>query len=462
MINFWSIVKLTVTLAIRSHLFQLLLGVLLLVVFVLPNTISGDGTAQGFIQISLKYNLATVGFILSVSTIWLSCYTMNNDIDGHQLHLIFTKAIPRWKVWVGKFTGVLLIHVLMLGISTAAIYGQVMWKFEHSDYTEREKVRLTNEVLVGRRSYFPQLVDIDKAVEKRNAEIMKNLQYKYGENADRMAKSTERSTRKKIISSISRVEFGPTMAREWTISGLPVDSSEPIYLRYRAYVDNLYSTTGNQKQTAGLWGAQLTKEDGKDSNGEMTYKSYFRNVSNRPMPFIGGAFHEVRLPGIIVDRTGDARLRYINFDMMRKEQFFQPKDGPLLLIKVVGFFNNYMRAVGVLFVWLTFIAALSCFCATFTSLFSALFLSSAYLIIGLLVSFAFANSDSFFMTIMAVLFINPEGFDVSTLMADGRLIEYTLIFKHFILGTFIFKAVPFITLGIMIYNKREIGLVVKK
>lgn len=462
MINFWSIVKLTVTLAVRSHLFQVLLGILLLVVFLLPNTIAGDGTAQGFIQISLKYNLATVGFILTASTVWLSCYTMNNDIDGHQLHLIFTKAIPRWKVWMGKFLGVFLIHIIMLAVSAIVMYVQIMWKYENSNYTKIEKARLANEVLVGRRTYYPKIVDVNQIVEEQNKENLKNLQFKLGNNAAAMTRSMKRSRMKKVIKNVSRVGFGPTKAREWTISGLPVDSKEPIYLRYRAYVDNLFSSTGKQKQTAGLWGAQLTTEDGKDSNGEMTYKSYFRNVSNRPIPFIGGAFHELRLPGIIVDRNGDARLRYINFDMRRKEQFFQPKDGPLLLIKVVSFFNNYMRAVCVLCVWLAFIAALSCFCATFTSLFSALFLSCAYLSIGMLVSFALANSESSIRTILEILFVTPEAFDVSSLIADGRLIEFSLIFKHFILSSFIFKAIPFIAFGIMIYNNREIGLVVKK
>ena len=79
---FWAIVKLTLRNAVRSHLFQLLLFLLLLCVVLIPSTISGDGTAGGFIRISLLYSLSAVSTILALSSIWLGCFVMAQDIDN--------------------------------------------------------------------------------------------------------------------------------------------------------------------------------------------------------------------------------------------------------------------------------------------------------------------------------------------------------------------------------------------
>ena len=80
---FFAIAALTVRHAVRSHIFQLLLGVLLLCVLLIPGT-AGDSTAAGFIQVSLLYSLSTVLLILALSSIWLGCFVMCHDVDSYQ------------------------------------------------------------------------------------------------------------------------------------------------------------------------------------------------------------------------------------------------------------------------------------------------------------------------------------------------------------------------------------------
>ena len=98
MISFWSIVKLTWRSALRSHIFQLLLAVLTVCIIALPLTIAGDGTAYGYIQVSLKYNMSVVAFILSMSSIWLACSVMTQDMESYQLHMIVSKPVSRMKI----------------------------------------------------------------------------------------------------------------------------------------------------------------------------------------------------------------------------------------------------------------------------------------------------------------------------------------------------------------------------
>ena len=45
MISLWAIIKLTARAALRSYVVQLLLAILMLSAFLVPATISGDGTA---------------------------------------------------------------------------------------------------------------------------------------------------------------------------------------------------------------------------------------------------------------------------------------------------------------------------------------------------------------------------------------------------------------------------------
>ncbi|HPO91487.1 MAG TPA: hypothetical protein PLJ44_10295, partial [Victivallales bacterium] len=80
MTPFLAIAKLTCRATMRSYVFHFLFLLLLAVIFILPNTIISDGTAKGLIYVSLKYCLGVSGFLLSLSTIWVSCFTLSNDL----------------------------------------------------------------------------------------------------------------------------------------------------------------------------------------------------------------------------------------------------------------------------------------------------------------------------------------------------------------------------------------------
>ncbi|MBR2373122.1 MAG: hypothetical protein IKA87_02715, partial [Lentisphaeria bacterium] len=77
---FASIVKLTFRHAIRSHIFQLLLGVLLVCVVLIPTTVI-NSSASDFLKSSIFYSLWIVSAVLGLSCMWLGCYIMTCDID---------------------------------------------------------------------------------------------------------------------------------------------------------------------------------------------------------------------------------------------------------------------------------------------------------------------------------------------------------------------------------------------
>ena len=169
MISLYAIVKLTCRAAIRSHIFHLLLLVLLLTIGILPNTVLGDGTASGYIQVSLKYCLGAVGFILSMSTIWVSCFILSNDLETYQIHMVFTKPVSRVKIWIGKWIGVVIVHGTLLLLASAIVYVLILMQFSWKEFKPDEKERIDNEVLVGREVFLPEMhtLRISKSMKKR-------------------------------------------------------------------------------------------------------------------------------------------------------------------------------------------------------------------------------------------------------------------------------------------------------
>ena len=63
MIAFWAMAKLTFRAAFRSPVFLFLFGLLFVAIVLLPNTVTGDGTALSYIQVSLQYSLSAVSII---------------------------------------------------------------------------------------------------------------------------------------------------------------------------------------------------------------------------------------------------------------------------------------------------------------------------------------------------------------------------------------------------------------
>ena len=150
---FAAIIKLTLQNAVRSHIFQLLLIVLAVCAIGIPLTVAGDGTAGGFIQVALLYSFAGVSGILALSSLWVSCFIMTQDIESYQIHMVVSKPISRFKIWLAKYTGVLLMHVFLLLLSTVAIYFIIIWQFARQDFYAPDREKVESEVLVGRRVF---------------------------------------------------------------------------------------------------------------------------------------------------------------------------------------------------------------------------------------------------------------------------------------------------------------------
>lgn len=470
MISFWSIVKLTWRSALRSHIFQLLLAVLTGFVIILPLTVAGDGTAYGYIQVSLKYNLSVVAFILSMSSIWLACSVMTQDMESYQLHMIVSKPVSRMKIWLGKCFGVLLINALLLLISSSVIYGIVVWQFNRSKFPPAEKEKIKNEVMTARRVFRPELPDVNAMAREEYAKRLAAT--KSNAAKDEKEEVALKELRRQIIAKMSELPYSAT--KIWFYKNLPKDLTAPLYLRYRVYVDKISSK--DQRETYGMWHVAVTrKPDKKDAKTgkEDELVTYWEPRSYYPEKIMSGVFNEITLKPGIVTPEGTVAVSFTNVDPARKNLHFQVPDGPKLLIRVAGFFQNYSRAIVLILLQLVVLTALSCAAASMLSMPTAIFMVVSYLLFGTFSTFlvgagidvpdiGITDYFAYYLSVILLWLVIPlQVFDASTLISNGELIELALMSKIF-LKFFIIKGLPLFLLGIWLYRRRELGLVIRK
>jgi len=478
MTSFLAIVKLTCKSALRSHVFQFLLFLLILGVFLVPNSIKGDGTAYSYMQVSLEYSLAFVTVLLMLSGIWLGCQTMTADVEDCRLHLIVVKPISRWLVWCGKFTGVLVVLTTLLIISSAVIYGFIMYQYSRQNFSKEERAKMENEVLTGRRAYRPIVPNLRELT-------LKEFNLKKNNSGQLLSSILTGNDRDKAIDAVYRqivaslAEIKPGQTKVWGYEGLPenLDPKSSFFVRYKAY-SGMVEANQNQEHGYGSWGARFTWVEQPDVKnlkpGVKPPPPSKREalIMKPPEQILCSAVNEFQVPvkNVIID--GAAMIAFRNLSPTGKNLFIQLADGPVLLVKYTSFANNYARAVFMVFLGLAAVVLVSVAVSSFLSLPTAIFIAVAYVAIGLFSSFLISSEAMYgglagmpvmdlygyyLGRILDLTVIPIQKFGISDLVANGELIELAQIGSAF-LFQIVLKGIPLALLGAWLYNRRELAL----
>ncbi len=481
MTAFNAIVKLTLRNALRSHIFQLLLALLVLCAVALPMTVSGSGEgARAYIQIALKYSLGTVGFILALSTVWIASLVMTQDVESYQLHMVVAKPVSRIKIFLAKYLSVVLLHAVLLLLAGITIFAVVLYRFGKNDFPAEERQRIENEVMVGRRVYFPKPPDMEKltreALAQQLEEMKKAGRGRVTADAAEMEKDIRNGLSEEMLRQRSEVLF--RKFGEWEYENLPKNMKNPIYLRYRLYVGKV--DTEAQRNTTGWWVGYFEEKKQSIGNGkeieqavpvaEEDFTRTWRPLSPAPEQNYAGEFHEKVLPASVIDREGKVNVRYINIDNAQDKVYFQTIDGPKLLIKVTGFTGNFVRGLLVILLMLMVYAGISCCAAAAFSMPTSIFTVLSYMFLGSVAPLVMTTSQladpskytGYWIGKVAMLIVAPlQEFEISQKIAGGELVEFSYLGSLF-WQYYLLRALPFILLGLWLFWKRELGLVIRK
>ena len=157
-----ALAVLTLRGAIRSRLVITMLVLLLLTIIGLPLTLKGDGTVQGYAHIILHYTLSLTGIILSIVTVWVGCSTVSMEIQDRSLHLVVTKPVHRFSLWLGKWLGILGLNASFLAFSGIVIYGLFIWTLRPALHNDTERRILQEEVMIARERFIPDFSHIEE------------------------------------------------------------------------------------------------------------------------------------------------------------------------------------------------------------------------------------------------------------------------------------------------------------
>lgn len=476
MTAFLAIVKLTIRSAVRSHIFRLLLILLLLSIFLLPFTLLGDGTPKGEVQIFLQYCLGFVGFILCLSSVWLACSEVSSDVETAQIHMIVVKPVRRVVVLLGKYTGVVLIHLALLLIAAVAVYAFLSFRLASAEMSDADRLMLNEQVLTARALYRPVRPDFNalaqQELDHRIAQAKEHGQDTFRVLDDQMRQQAFLDIRKELIATYGLVARDESIY--WTFEGLPKDLTDDdiLFLRYTIYVNRYYTQDQNSVRGHWVFGVNYTRPD---DNGDETVVTDLMALPEDDI--LTAAQNEMAVPirNSYFVYDGTAQVGFLNKDTKTSELNFEEGRGPFLLIREAGFFSNYCRAILVLAIGILSVTLLASAVAACMSLPIAIFFSAAYMLTGGLANYMVTSipdsidfqseyTGSFgykFGELMLNLIVPLQDFFVTGYLANGELIDFPFIGVLFA-KDFLLRMLPVFLFGAWIYTRRELALVSKR
>ena len=336
--------------AIRSRMVLFLLGVLVLITVGLPLTIQGDGTASGQVQILLKYTLGFVHFILGLTILWAGCASVSREIADKQIHLIVTKPVQPLHIWIGKWLGLVLLSAFLLAFCGLSTYAMLKWSTQTGKLAPDEETILQNDVLVARRSVFPEPEDVDDAVKRDLQErVNSGLLPK-----DLPVEDAFRELKQQYLLRANSVESGQKKTWIFRLPESPVPRRD-LLLRY-----HIATSITSLEPVAGLWRIGQTEIAQDISPG-------------------GQARFTFPASEINADRT--VAVEYSNVGKNPVTVVFPPADGLELLVYEGAFEANYLRSLSIIFCDLCFLAAIGVTAGSLFSMPVAAFVSIYLLIL---------------------------------------------------------------------------------
>ncbi len=351
-----AIVGLTWKAAFRFRLFIVVAVLLLGTVVGLPLVLKDDGTARGFTQILMTYTLSVIAVLLGLSTLWLSCGTLARDIEECQMQVVTTKPIARWQVWLGKWLGIMSLNATLLALSGGAVYGLLVWRA--AKLSPEQQYILQNEIFAARGSAHEQ--NYDAAIEQATDEYLKERLKEHPEIKADLKQA--RDQMKEQVKAMFQV-VPPGAIRPWKIqlgASQSMLRDKPLYLRVKF--------NAAQSSTSGTFDAywRIGVEGGKNPPWQ-----------SELMQLAPDTFHEFEIPPNLADEKGELTILFRN--MNNTTLLFPLEDGMEVLYPQGGFAPNYVRGLGIIFCWMSLLAAVGLACASLLSFPVAAFVSMGLL-----------------------------------------------------------------------------------
>lgn len=346
----------------RTKMSIAFLSILLLVLPLIPILLDPESPLRHRVQTMLSRSLGTTFGIAAFLTVFLGCATVAFEIRDRQIWQVLTKPVSRIGYLFGKWLGVVSLNIAILAVAGLSVFMYLEYlrtaPVAQGVQGELDRLAVEEEILTAREDTLPVydtltndqiaarvelLIEADAAL-REEEQIKLNLRHTLREEVQNQFLDEQRS-----IPSSNR---GVAPSRTYTFKGLShaKEVGTPLAFKYKFYI--------------GSADEQETYEAGFEYNGDFT--------TRHKVTYVPTMTHVTMIPAFLIDDNGELKITIYNLFQPTRDYQYQgtirfEKDGIQLLYRVGNFESNFFRAMLVLLIKLSFLAALAIAVSTFLS-----------------------------------------------------------------------------------------------
>lgn len=338
--------------AIRMKIALVFIVGVAMLIAVFPFMINQEDFLKYRITSFLTWSLMATSALLSLMTIFLSIATITREQSKKQIFLTMTKPVHRGEYLLGKWLGITLLNLLLLSVACAGIYAFTMLLASQPARDAEDSLAVRSEVLVARQSVEPTPPDPTE-LSAMYAELLERMREedpeRYGmpgDVTDELAPADRADLQQKVMLRWFSIANQSSKTYRFTGLGDAKRYDQPLQLRFKPKL------AGSSLDGFVFIGLRI--------NGRY-YQQPGITTGQGLLKLAEGNFHTLNIDPAVLDENGNMDVEVYNptpGGIRQPALNFNPKDGIEVLYRVSDFEGNLVRAAGVIWLRLMFLAML--------------------------------------------------------------------------------------------------------
>lgn len=336
--------------AIRMKVAVIFIVLLAVLIPVLATGLDPKERLQYRVQFFLTWSVGVISVMLSLVTIFLTCWSVSSDIQYKQIFMTMTKPIGRWQYLLGKWLGMALLNLLLVTVSTGGVYAFAKVLQHQQALGVLDRVAVDEQVLTARsgtNAALPAGVSFDEEFRERVKTLQQENPDLYGNKPEDLPDKEAGNIKKVLIQRWHTIP--PLMGKKYEFRGLGKAKQEDLAVHIRVVAK------GNKVPEDGVFRMAMR------ANGR---------VIDVP-PLIDQVPQVFPIPATVISDQGTVLLEVFNVNPDNPEATFatdvsfDPMTGLQMLFKVDSFEPNLVRTMTIVWIRLLFLGAVGITAATF-------------------------------------------------------------------------------------------------
>lgn len=332
--------------AVGSRTPVLLVLALVLALPVLPLVLDPSERLEYRLQFFLNWALSGASFLLAMVTIVLAVGSVCGDIDSQRIHMTLVKPIQRWQYLLGKWLGIVLLDVVLVGIVGVGVFlGAVaIGRLPAADSNDRRAV--DEQVFTARqtaRPEHPRGAEFDAAVTASIEQMQKDDPAGFALDPA----GARRRIKAQRVLEWHTVSADVMASYMFTLPAATRPQSSVVQLRLKPFADNVGIDRAPVRFA--LW---------------LNDRAYpVKNGVHEEYTLTSGRFHTIDIPASVIDESGRLRVAIANRNVVPPGETrptaisFSPGKGLEVLYRAGSFGGNFVRGLVVMLAKLAMLAA---------------------------------------------------------------------------------------------------------